>query len=180
MNGDRCKQLYYAWGTLELWQLYPFCIIIRQMVICIMIIQMVICIMTKQRVICIMIRHTLILKLQIGTLGVKNKVEIKIIQYAYIHYITNGVCQIVSIVAKMQINRMTKNDREQKSQMAYSTADIMTETCDRAKNVESLPFVGSIFYLNWFTQNITYLITPFNIHMPIAEGINVAQRVANI
>ena len=24
MNGGSCKQLYYAWGTLELWQLYPY------------------------------------------------------------------------------------------------------------------------------------------------------------
>ena len=24
MNGYRCKKLYYAWGTLELWQLYPY------------------------------------------------------------------------------------------------------------------------------------------------------------
>ena len=51
----------------------------------------------------------------------------------------------------------------------------MTETCDWAKNLESLPFIGTIFYLNWFTQNITYLITPFNIHKPIVEGINIGQ-----
>ena len=24
MSGHRCKQLYYAWGTFELWQLYPY------------------------------------------------------------------------------------------------------------------------------------------------------------
>ena len=65
---------------------------------------------------------------------------------------------------------------KQESQMAYGTADIMTESCDWA----SLPFIGTIFRLNWFTQNITYLITPFNIHMPIAEGINIAQRWAKI
>ena len=44
--------------------------------------------------------------------------------------------------------------------MAYGTADIMTETCDWAKNVKSLPFIGNMFYLNWFTQNITYPTTP--------------------
>ena len=64
--------------------------------------------------------------------------------------------------------------------MAYGTSDIMTETCDWAKNLKSLHFIASIFYLNWFTQNITYLITPFNIHMPITEGINVAQRLVKI
>ena len=51
--------------------------------------------------------------------------------------------------------------------MAYGTPDIMTETCDWAKNMEYLPFKGTVFYLNWFTQTITYLITPFNINMPI-------------
>ena len=43
-----------------------------------------------------------------------------------------------------------------------------------------LTFIATISYLNWFTQNITYLITPFNIHMPLAEGINIAQRWAKI
>ena len=56
----------------------------------------------------------------------------------------------------------------------------MTETCDWAKNLKYLPFIGTIFYLSWFTQNITYLITSFDIHMPIAEGINIAQRWAKI
>ena len=65
---------------------------------------------------------------------------------------------------------------EQESQRVYGTADIRTETCDRVKNLKSLPFIGTIFYLNQFTQNITYLITPFHIHMPIAEGINIARH----
>ena len=56
----------------------------------------------------------------------------------------------------------------------------MTKTCDWAKNLEPLLFIGTIFYLNWFTQNIAYPITPFNIHMPIAEGINIAQGLAKI
>ena len=72
------------------------------------------------------------------------------------------------------------NTIEHESQAAYGTADIMTETSDWAENLESLPFIGTIFYLDWFTQNITYLITPFNIHMPIAEGINIAQKRAKI
>ena len=69
---------------------------------------------------------------------------------------------------------------QQKSQMAYGTADIMTETCDWAKNLKSLSFIGIIFYLNWFTQNITDLNIPLNIHTPNAEGINTAQRWAKI
>ena len=60
--------------------------------------------------------------------------------------------------------------------MGYGTAGITTETCDWANKMKSLPFIGTIFYLNQFTQNITYLITHFNIHMPIAEGIDIAQR----
>ena len=79
---------------------------------------------------------------------------------------------------------MVHNDKDtitkQESQTSYGTADIMTESCDWAKNLKSLPFIGTIFYLNWFTQNIAYLITPFNIHIPIAEGINIAQRWAKI
>ena len=37
-----------------------------------------------------------------------------------------------------------------------------------------------IFYLDQFTQNITYLIIPFIIHMPDAEGTNIAQWWAKI
>ena len=51
----------------------------------------------------------------------------------------------------------------------------MTETSDWAKTLISLPFIRTIFYLNWFTENITYIITPLNIHTHIAEGINIAQ-----
>ena len=69
---------------------------------------------------------------------------------------------------------------KQESQMTYCTAYMMTETCDWAKNLKSLPFIWTIFYLNWFTQNITYLLTLFNIHMSVAEWINIAQRWAKI
>ena len=39
-------------------------------------------------------------------------------------------------------------EHRQESQRAYGTADIMTETCDLAKNLKSLPFIGTILYLN--------------------------------
>ena len=80
----------------------------------------------------------------------------------------------------VETSKIILTKRTRKPDFFYCTADIMTETCDWAKNLESLPFIGTIFYLNWFTQNITYLITPFNIHMPIAEAINIAQRLAKI